>query len=406
MSDKRKDNKGRILRVGEMQMKDGRYRFKWQDSFGEERVVYSWQLDSHDMVPKGKKRGPSLREIEKKIQKDLDDSVASFGGHVRVAELCIEYVDARTGVRYNTRRNYQVALNLLNNDPFGSKRIDSVKISDAKAFLIKLQKEYGRKYNTIHGVRSVLKMAFQTAVDDDLIRKNPFDFPLSDVVIYDCVNRQSVSPEDERRFLEYIKDNQYYKKNYEVVYILFHTGLRISEFCGLIISDIDFENHSINVERQLQRDNHGKEYIEKTKTKNGTRLLPMTSDVEECFRRLIERRNVEIEPCFDGYSGFLCINRNGRVVHAQEWDARFQRMRRSYNKKHRVRIPIISPHVCRHTYCSNMAKSGMNPKTLQYLMGHSDISTTLDIYTHIKFDDAKKEVFSRFQPSDCLKIAK
>ena len=46
-------------------------------------------------------------------------------------------------------------------------------------------------------------------------------------------------------------------------------------------------------------------------------------------------------------------------------------------------MPNITPHVCRHTYCSNMAKSGMNPKTLQYLMGHSDIAVTLNVYTHI-----------------------
>ena len=53
---------------------------------------------------------------------------------------------------------------------------------------------------------------------------------------------------------------------------------------------------------------------------------------------------------------------------------------------------LTHPHVCRHTYCSNMAKSGMNPKTLQYLMGHSDISVTMNVYTHIGFDDAEEEL--------------
>lgn len=55
-------------------------------------------------------------------------------------------------------------------------------------------------------------------------------------------------------------------------------------------------------------------------------------------------------------------------------------------------MPEITPHVCRHTYCSNMAKSGMNPKTLQYLMGHADIGTTLNVYTHVNFEDAKEEI--------------
>lgn len=59
---------------------------------------------------------------------------------------------------------------------------------------------------------------------------------------------------------------------------------------------------------------------------------------------------------------------------------------------HALQMPNITPHVCRHTCCSNMAKSGMNPKTLQYLMGHSDISVTMNVYTHIGFDDTEEEL--------------
>lgn len=63
-----------------------------------------------------------------------------------------------------------------------------------------------------------------------------------------------------------------------------------------------------------------------------------------------------------------------------------------YNEIYRVQMPNITPHVCRHTYCSNMAKSGMNPKTLQYLMGHSDIGVTLNTYTHLGLEDAADEL--------------
>ena len=59
---------------------------------------------------------------------------------------------------------------------------------------------------------------------------------------------------------------------------------------------------------------------------------------------------------------------------------------------YKVQMNVITPHVCRHTYCSNMAKSGMNPKALQYLMGHSDISVTLNTYTHVNLEDAREEV--------------
>lgn len=55
-------------------------------------------------------------------------------------------------------------------------------------------------------------------------------------------------------------------------------------------------------------------------------------------------------------------------------------------------MPNITPHVCRHIYCSNQAKAGMNPKTLQYLMGHSDIAVTLNVYTHVGLEDAENEL--------------
>lgn len=74
------------------------------------------------------------------------------------------------------------------------------------------------------------------------------------------------------------------------------------------------------------------------------------------------------------------------------WEHRFRSMFGRYNEIYKVQMPNITPHVCRHTYCSNMAKSGMNPKTLQYLMGHSDISVTMNVYTHIGFDDAEEEL--------------
>ena len=70
----------------------------------------------------------------------------------------------------------------------------------------------------------------------------------------------------------------------------------------------------------------------------------------------------------------------------------FQHIIQKYNNTYKVQMPVITPHVCRHTYCSNMAKSGMNPKALQYLMGHSDISVTLNTYTHVNLEDAREEV--------------
>lgn len=77
---------------------------------------------------------------------------------------------------------------------------------------------------------------------------------------------------------------------------------------------------------------------------------------------------------------------------AYQWEKKFQRSVEKYNSIYKVELPKIMPHICRHTYCTNMAKSGISVKTLQYLMGHADIATTLNIYTHLKLEDAKDEL--------------
>ena len=119
----------------------------------------------------------------------------------------------------------------------------------------------------------------------------------------------------------------------------------------------------------------------------------MSEDVFRCFQAIIEDREVpRYERVVDGYTGFLFTDKEGLPLVAMHWEHRFNHMVKRYNDIYRVQMPNITPHVCRHTYCSNMAKSGMNPKTLQYLMGHSDIGVTLNTYTHLGLEDAVDEL--------------
>ncbi len=393
MSEKRRDNRGRILHNGEMQMPDGRYRFKYIDENGKANAVYSLRLDHNDKMPSGKKRTLSLREMEKKIQADLFDHIVTNGGNYSVLELVEKYIQTKTGVRPTTEAGYQTVVNILKKDPFGRKRIDTVRISDAKTWLIKLQEKDGRSFSSIHSIRGVLKPAFQLAVDDDLIRKNPFGFQLVEVVVNDSVRRKAITRDEERKFLKFVKEDSHFCKYYEGIYILFKTGMRISEFCGLTLKDIDFIGHKINIDHQLQKRAKIGYYIEDTKTESGTRVIPMAPDVEACFRKIVKNRiNPKVEPVIDGYTGFLYFDKDGSVMYSLHWEHFFRHIVEKYNKIYKLQMPNVTPHVCRHTYCSNMAKSGMNPKTLQYLMGHSDISVTLNVYTHVDFDDAKAEL--------------
>ena len=391
MSEKRRDNRNRILRNGESQRQDGRYAYKYKDLNGEIKFVYSWRLDKNDRTPAGKARELSLREKEKQIQQDLFNQIVPNGGNMTVLELVEKYLSLKVNVRHNTQANYNFVKGILKKEPFGSMRIDKVKLSDAKAWLIKLQKD-GRGYSTIHSVRGVVRPAFEMAVNDDLIRKNPFGFELATVIVNDSVTREAITRAQERAFLKFIQEDNCYRKYYDGIYILFNTGLRISEFCGLTLSDIDFKKKRIRVDHQLQRKRDMEYIIEDTKTKSGERYVPMSQQVMDCFRRIIDNRKApNQEPMIDGYTGFLFLDKNGMPMVALHWEHYFKHILNKYNSIYKVPLPKITPHVCRHTFCSNMAKSGMSPKTLQYIMGHSDISVTLNTYTHLNFDDAKVE---------------
>lgn len=388
---KRRDSKHRVLRNGESIRADGKYQFKYYVG-GKIKFVYSWRLEPTDTTPQGKKPGPSLRELEKMIGRDLDSLLDPTMKRMTVLELVERYLATKTGVRPNTLMNYNFVMNLLQKEDFALKTIGEVKTSDAKLFLIMLQQD-GKRYSTVKTVRGVLRPAFQMAVDDDLLNKNPFSFELAGVVVNDSVTREAITRDQMRKFLKFVHDDNNYCKYYEVVYILFHTGMRISEFCGLTISDIDFEHHLINIDHQLQRCADMTLVIQETKTHAGTRKIPMTEDVEKCFRAIIEDRPTpKIERMVDGYSGFLFLDKNCLPEVAMHWEHRFNHMVKRYNDIYKVQMPNITPHVCRHTYCSNQAKAGMNPKTLQYLMGHSEIGVTLNTYTHLGLEDAAEEL--------------
>ena len=387
----RRDSKRRVLRSGEGVRADGKYQYKYHID-GKPHFVYSWKLEPTDKLPKGKKPCRSLRELEKQVNTDLDLIVNIVDGQMTVCELVDRYLKTKTGVRQSTKQGYVTVQKLLAKETFCKKTIRSVKTSDAKLFLIKLQQEDGKSYSSIHTIRGVLRPAFQMAVDDDILVKNPFSFLLAGVLVNGSVTRDAISKEQMSKFLRFIKGDKCYHKYYEVIYILFHTVMRISEFCGLTVKDIDFVGKNITVDKQLQRIGM-KLVIESTKTEAGKRVLPMTEDVEEMFRSIVEHRHKPVkERAVDGYSGFLFTDRNDLPLVAMHWQHRINHMVKRYNDIYKEQLPNITPHVCRHTYCSNMAKSGMNPKTLQYLMGHSDISVTMNTYTHLGLEDARDEV--------------
>ena len=376
------------------QRADGRYLYSTIDPVTKKRkFLYSWKLEKNDKLPEGKKPDLSLREKEKLLERDLANGVSLSGGDMTVLELVEKYISQKINVRPTTSAGYKTVVNLLKRDAFGNIKIKQVNTMDAKSWIIKLQSVDGKSYSSIHTVRGVVRPAFQMAYEADLIHKNPFDFDLHNFLINDSVKREALTGKQEKDFLQFVKQDEHFSECYDGMYLLLHTGLRIGEFCGLTLKDIDMQKKTINVDHQLQYVGNKGKYIEKTKTDAGTRVLPMSEEVYEVMKRVLaNRKKPKIEICIDGYTGFLFLDKRGMPMMPYQWEKRFQRSVEKYNKIYRVQLPKITPHVCRHTFCTNMAKRGISVETLKYIMGHTDISVTLNVYTHLKLEDAEKEI--------------
>ncbi len=380
MSEKRKDNKGRILRTGESQRKDLIYQYRYTDICGKRQTVYSSDLKE-------------LREKEKEIQKQLDEGIDYAAGKITVIQLLERYISLKQGVRYNTKVGYNFVLNLIKKEDFGYRQIRDIKVSDAQKWIIKLHSD-GKGYSTITSVRGVVKPAFQMAYNEDIIRRNPFDFKLVDIVPNDSQKRIAMTDEQQQIWIDFIRADKTYCKYYDEFVVLLGTGMRVSEFCGLTKSDLDFENRRIRVDHQLVRERGGKYYVEKTKTECGIRFIPMTNDVYQSLKNILaNRRKMKTEIIVDGYSGFILIDKDCHPKVALHIENEMRWAMKKYKKLHPEQpLPHITPHVFRHTFCTNMANSGMDIKTLQYLMGHSDVGVTLNVYTHASYDRVAEQM--------------
>lgn len=389
MSEKRRDNKNRILRTGESQRKDGRYAYKCINNLGKIQFVYAWKLVPTDRTPNGKKDDISLREKIAQIEKDLKDNINPIGGQMTVEELYEKHIKYKSNVRLGTNTVRRHLMKTLEQDKLGRLSIDKVKVSDAKDWVLRM-KEKGYAYGTIKNYRRFLLACFYTAVREDYVRKNPFSFDFGTVIEDTTIKKQALTKEQEESLLLFIREDMVYKKYYDDIVVLLGTELRISKLCGLTLNDVDFENRLINVDHQLLY--CGKKYIAPPKTKNGIRQIPMSEEVYQAMLRIKSIRKDVSEVVIDGYKDFMFVSRTGQPRTQQEYCSTFSRLIGRYNMTNITPMPkIMTLHTLRHTFCTKLANAGLNPKSLQYLMGHASIAMTLDYYTHANIQTVKEE---------------
>lgn len=287
-------------------------------------------------------------------------------------------------------------MDALREDKLGSRAIDSIKPSDAKEWAIRM-KEKGFAYSSINNFKRSLTASFHIAINDDYVRKNPFNFNLKDVIADDTKPKQALTEEQQEKLLAFAEIDYVYKYHYNAIVILLNTGLRISELRGLTVSDIDLENSFINIDHQLLKDKDGY-YIEPPKSESGFRQIPMSETVCQAFRQAIENRSHAQPITIDIYSDFIFLNKQGNPMYSTLYTSTFKNLVKKYCKYYgEDALPNITPHIYRHTFCTNMANKGMTPNNLQYVMGHKNITMTLGYYTHGSHLSAQNEMNKFFE---------
>jgi len=403
MSEKRRDVRGRILRDGEVQRSDGMYMYRYNDTKGVRRYLYSWRLVKTDKLPEGKRASEPLREMEARVQQDLKDGIDGYKAeNTTLNHFYDEYISIKYELKDSTRCNYKYMWKQFIRDAIGYMEVGAIKYSDVKKFYISLIRDKGFKPNSVENIQTLLHPVFAAAVRDGYIRTNPTDGVLSEIKkshSWEKPKRHALTEKQQQRFMSFVSSSSVYAHWKPLFTILLGTGGRIGEILGLRWKDCDFEHALISINHNLiyRQMEDGKMAYQVTtpKTKSGTRIVPMFSEVKAELLSLPRGNN---RCSIDGYEGFIFCNRFGQMLNPHVVNRAINRIIRDANREegdYEV-LPHFSVHNLRHTFCTRMCENEPNVKIIQEIMGHRDISTTMDVYNEAT-KEKKIESFARLE---------
>ena len=412
-SNRRKDSKGRVLMENEFQKKDGKYEFRYYGRDGMIHSVYSWRLKGSDPIPVGKRKCKSLRELESEIERSLNDRVDTYQAErITLNDLFDKYIKSKPELRDSTRNNYVYMYNRYVRDTIGLQTLSTFRYTMIVEFYKSLIFEMNISAETVEIIHTVLHPIFTNAVRDELIRANPSDGAMKDIKEIMKRNskpkKEALTKQQQNAFMKYISENQKFSGWENIFTVLLWTGLRIGEFIGLTWDDCSCERNEISVNHSLlyRQAEDGKcgYTIHDTKTEKGDRVIPMLEPVKTALLKEKERqeRVGVADTVIDGYSKWAFTNRYKTVFNPSSVNKAIKRIVTCYNqeeferakqeKREPVLLPYFSAHICRHTFCTRLCEVEHRVKIIQEIMGHADISTTMDIYNSVS-NELKKESF-------------
>lgn len=397
---RRKDAKGRNLKDGEIQQSDGRYKFQYVDVNGTRKAVYSWRLLPTDRIPAGKRDGLSLREKEEEIAADQRDGIdGKTARKVTLNDMFDAYMAGKVNLKQSTRTNYLYMYRKYVKGEIGSRTLHNIKYSDIKRFYNALIIEKGFKPNSMEIIHTILHPVFTLAVRDGYIRSNPTDGVMAEIKKshnWEKPKRHALTIEEQSTVIAFLSQSDTYGHWLPMFTVFLGTGCRVGELIGLRWKDVDFKNGTISINHNLiyrqQENGHMELHITTPKTSAGCRTIPLLKEVRTALQqeRLKSFQRGRKSVTVDGYTDFVFVNRFGDVFNPHVINRAIDRIimacntweaeRAAQEKREPITVRHFSVHNLRHTFCTRFCENETNIKVIQEIMGHADISTTMNVY--------------------------